>query len=283
MRSSACQVIMGSFKPRVAFSIAATFLLGHAITGFAQGALRITFDGPPAQPRGTAYGATYYYESGLVFTPETNSPGSQFTRNGGGISIMPDDGTAYLQPQTGVIFSFTNGLSFSLISVDLAAYSSVLPDISIDFVGYKADGSTVTNSFSGSGLDFQTYNFGPEFTNLTQVEIPGGNWSLDNLVVQPCPPALSVTMIDFLTYFPPGSDNLSFVPTPELSFPTISNQTYALEFSPDLSPGSWSILSGIDQNSEPASNMVGDGGQTELVDTNAITATRRFYRVRLLP
>ncbi|HEY2082863.1 MAG TPA: hypothetical protein VGI88_08760 [Verrucomicrobiae bacterium] len=274
---------MGSFKPRVAFSIAATFLLGHGIAGFAQGALHITFDEPPTQARGTGYEVTYYYEAGMVFTPETNTPGSQFIRIGGGISGMPEDGTAYLQEGTGLIFSFTNGLSFSLISVDLAGYSDVVPDLSIDFVGYKSDGSIVTNSFSGSGIDFETYNFGPEFTNLTRVEVFGDSWSLDNLVVQPCPPVLSVTMVDFLTYFPPGSDNVSLVPIPMLTFSTISNQTYALEFSPDLGPGSWSNLPGIDQNAEPASNMVGDGGQTQLIDTNAITITRRFYRVRLLP
>jgi hypothetical protein len=273
---------MRFFQARLVCSIAAALLFGNTIACFAQAPLQITFDGPPAQPRGTDYGTTYYYEAGMVFTPETNDPGSQFGRNGGGISFFPDNGTVYLQPGTGLIFSFANGLSFSLISVDLAAYSDVFSNLDIDFVGFKSDGTTVTNSFSGSGLAFQTYNFGPEFSNITRVQVFGESWSLDNLVIQPSP-VLSITMTDFLTYFPPGSDNLTFVSVPLLTFPTISNQSYALEFSPDLSPGSWNIVPGIAQNYDPPSRMVGDGGQSELVDTNAVAVPQRFYRVRVLP
>jgi hypothetical protein len=273
---------MRFFQARIVISTAAALLFGNAISGLAQAPFHLTFDGPPVQPRGTAYETTYYYESGVVFTPGANTPGSQFTRNGGGISCYPENGTAYLQPGTGLLFGFTNGLSFSLVSVDLAGYSDVVPELDIDFIGFKSDGSIVTNSFSGSGIDFQTYNFGPEFTHLTSVAILGGTWSLDNLVVQPDPPVLSITMTDILTYFPPGSDQLSLVPVPLLSFPTISNQTYALEFSPDLSANSWSNLPGISENAEPASNMTGDGGQTQLVDTNAVATPQRFYRVRAL-
>jgi hypothetical protein len=67
--------------------------------------------------------------------------------------------------------------------VDLAGYSSVLPDFAVDFVGYHPDGSTVTNTFLGSGIAFRTFGFGPEFSNLSRVEIPSISWSLDNLVV----------------------------------------------------------------------------------------------------
>ena len=35
--------------------------------------------------------------------------------------------------------------------------------------------------------DFETFHFGPEFSNLTRVEIPTFGWSLDNLVVVPEP------------------------------------------------------------------------------------------------
>jgi hypothetical protein len=30
-------------------------------------------------------------------------------------------------------------------------------------------------------VDFETFNFGPEFSSLTKVEIPDYGWSLDNL------------------------------------------------------------------------------------------------------
>lgn len=57
-------------------------------------------------------------------------------------------------------------------------------------IGYRADGSTVTTSFTTDGVidgpggarDFQTFRFGPEFTGLSRVEIPTYGWSLDNIV-----------------------------------------------------------------------------------------------------
>jgi len=269
---------MRDLNSRLIISIAAVFFFGHSVS-FGQAPFTITFDGPPTQPRGTAYNRTYYYESGVAFTPETDTPGDSFGRCGGGISGFPDNGTTYLQVGSSLEFSFTNGVSFSLESVDLAGYSDVLPEMDIQFVGYKSDGSTVTNSFSGSGLDFQTYNFGPEFTNVTRVEVFGNLWSLDNLVVQPGPPVLSITTFDLLIFSPP---DYVFTPIPLLSFTTISNATYALEFSPDLSPGSWTPLPGIDENSEPATNMIGNWGTIQLFDTNAVAVPQRFYRLRVV-
>jgi hypothetical protein len=32
-------------------------------------------------------------------------------------------------------------------------------------------------------VDFETFHFGPEFSNLSRVEIPTFGWSLDNLIV----------------------------------------------------------------------------------------------------
>jgi len=215
----------------------------------------------------------------VAFTPETDTPGESFGRCGGGISGFPDNGSVYLQQGTSLVFSFTNGVSFNLVSVDLAGYSDVSPELDIQFVGYQANGQTVTNSFSGSGLDFQTYNFGPEFANVTRVEVFGNGWSLDNLVVQPGLPVLSLTTFDLLIFSPP---DYVFTPIPLLSFTTISNATYALEFSPDLSPGSWAPLPGIDEVSEPASSMMGNGGEIQLFDTNAVAVPKRFYRLRVV-
>jgi hypothetical protein len=65
----------------------------------------------------------------------------------------------------------------------------------VQFVGYRLDGSVVATDFTtdgiidgtGPGSDFQTFFFGPEFSNLTRVEIPNAGWSLDNLFVTPVP------------------------------------------------------------------------------------------------
>ena len=162
---------------------------------YGQGTLQITFDGPPVQPPNTQVGVTNYFEGGMSFRPLAGVNG--LVRNGGGISFYPDDGSAYLQGllSNTLMFSFTNGLLFGLVSVDLAEYSTVLSGpTDVEFVGYHPDGSTVTTSFTTDGIidgtgplaDFQTFSFnGLGFTNLTRVEIPSSDWSLDNLVVSP--------------------------------------------------------------------------------------------------
>jgi hypothetical protein len=74
----------------------------------------------------------------------------------------------------------------------LTEYSTVVPDaVTVQFIGYYADGSAITTSFTTDGIidgtgplaDFQTFNFGSGWTGLTRVEVPGYGWSLDNLVV----------------------------------------------------------------------------------------------------
>jgi hypothetical protein len=82
-----------------------------------------------------------------------------------------------------LMFNFTNGSSFDMLSVDLAGYSSVVPDATIQFVGYRADGSTVMTNVDRHGIVFDTMYFGPGFSDLTRVEIPNSLWSLDNLTV----------------------------------------------------------------------------------------------------
>ncbi|MCO5053951.1 MAG: hypothetical protein M9920_16865 [Verrucomicrobiae bacterium] len=101
-------------------------------------------------------------------------------------------------------FSFTNGSSFNLVAVDLAEYSTVVPDaVTVPFYGYRADGSVVFTSFTTDGIidgtgplaDFQTFYFGAEFSNLLRVEIPTQNWTLDNLVISiPEPSSLALVL-----------------------------------------------------------------------------------------
>ena len=91
------------------------------------------------------------------------------------------------------MFSFTNGWIFDLLAVDLGEYSTVVPNaVTVQFIGYRLDGGTVTTSFTTDGIidgtgplaDFQTFQFDPkDWRNLIRVEIPTYGWSLDNLVV----------------------------------------------------------------------------------------------------
>ena len=161
----------------------------------AQGYLRtITFDGPPHVPPGTDIGVGYYYEDSMTFTPIQT--GGQFGRMGGGRDAFPQNGTAYL------ILAFGDTLAgyrtqlptpshFGLSSVDLAEFSTLYNfPATIQFFGYRADGSTVTTSFTTDGIidgtgplaDFQTFYFGQEFADIVRFEVPGNTYSLDNLV-----------------------------------------------------------------------------------------------------
>jgi hypothetical protein len=176
-------------------------MLFFSVSSLGQGTINITFDGPPPQPVGTSYGYSKYIEAGVSFTPiDPNAPFAQFGRRRGGGTpppYWPDNGTAYLQ--TGIAdsvkFSFLNNSFFGVSSVDLAGFSDVEPDFSVQFVGYRPDGSTVINDFSGNGLDFKTFYFGPEFTGLSRVEISTIGWSLDNLVVSIPEPSVSALLV----------------------------------------------------------------------------------------
>ena len=146
-----------------------------------QGTITITFDGPPVQPPASSYSITQYEESGMLFEPIP--PDMFISRTVSGVPLSPDNGTAYVQGGS-LMCLFVDGLLFNLISVDLAGYSTVVPDGTIRFVGYQSGGASVNTDFVLDGIVFQTVNFGPEFSNLTRVEISTEDaWSLDNLTV----------------------------------------------------------------------------------------------------
>ena len=181
-----------------------------------QGTFTVTFDGPPIQPRGTARLITNYYESGMVFTPiDPSDLGSAFGRRAGGSSLYPENGTTYLQGLQGSTLKFArlDGSVFGLASVDLAEYSTVFAyPATVHFVGYRADGTTVTTDFTTDGIidgtgplaDFQTFYFGPEFSGLARVEIPYPGWSLDNLVVSVPEPGTCALLLFGAGFFAAG-------------------------------------------------------------------------------
>jgi hypothetical protein len=183
---------------------AVTFLLCLCTVG-AQGTferLTVTFDGPPVQRPGTQYGVNYYHESSVWFTP-IPGVGDSFVRNGGEILGYPDDGTAYLQAGLGcsLRFGLDDGSSFDPVSVDLAEYSDIVRDpVTVHFVGYRQDGTVVTDDITTAGIFngiapvFQTFSFDPGFSDLVRVEIPTIAWSLDNLVVSIPEPGTSTLL-----------------------------------------------------------------------------------------
>jgi hypothetical protein len=200
---------------RTTMNITKTLTLGGVLVAFgasllalgrasAQGTIR--FDGPPIQPPGTSALVQSYSEMGVWFLPIPGTDG--FIRQGSNpAAYWPDNGTAHVVASLGdsLMFGLDSGSEFRLESVDLAEWSTAYPDpVSVRFVGYRADGSTVTTDLVTDGIidgtgptaDFQTLFFGPEFSGLVQVRIPNSVWSLDNLrlsVPEPGPWPLLLT------------------------------------------------------------------------------------------
>lgn len=128
-------------------------------------------------------------------------------------SNIPYNSSPYLlfirqvNPDDYVVFSLSNGFNFGLTSVQLADPASpscsLLP---IAFVGFKTDGSVVTNVFTtpGSGADhLATYQFGADFASrLVSVRIDAPRWAMDNLafgnVFVPEPNSLTLLWLGLL-------------------------------------------------------------------------------------
>ncbi|GIX50730.1 MAG: hypothetical protein KatS3mg132_924 [Limisphaera sp.] len=178
--------------------LASLLALALISPAFAQGTL--TFSG-----RMGLYG-TNYYEQGFWFrmvipTPGTGSPWHDSMGIAPAITTpanIPYNDTPYMlffrkySPDDYAQFSLTNGVPFGLLSVQLAdPISPSYTNLPISFVGYRASGVVVTNTFvtPGSGANrLVTYNFSPEFASgLLWVDIHADRWAMDNLVWVPEP------------------------------------------------------------------------------------------------
>ncbi len=175
-------------------------LLGTPGSAWGQGTIRITFDGGPSMPPGSAvHGGTLYSESGVGAI----ALGGGFTRRWSGDSVSPNNGTAHLQPagSSDLFFSY-GGTSwrFNAVSVDLALYSaSSLDPVTVQFVasGYTrtidiiaTTEFTITGAVDDRGRPlFQTFYFPPEFQGMYYLSVTptAPLWSLDNLVISPIP------------------------------------------------------------------------------------------------
>lgn len=176
----------------------------------------ILFDGPPEQPRSTAYAVPQYDEAGFLFKAfgpiPDGSPNYHVIRNGGGNALSPENGSAYLQLALSGTLEFfrPDGKLFNLSAVDLAEYSTFFArPQAVTFNGFRLDGSTVSVTFTTDGIidgtgplaDFQTFVFPAGFQQLQRVEIPSQPYSLDNLAltVIPEPSALILSLLGLLT------------------------------------------------------------------------------------
>jgi hypothetical protein len=150
----------------------------------------ISFDHYPIRP-GQGVLVTNCSEDGFTFTP-INS-GEQFSLSGGGRLAFPENGSAYiLQGAFTSLAATRNGSKvFGLHSVDLSEFSTLYDfPRTVQFVGYRSDGTVVTTDFTTDGLidgtgptpDFQAFHFDNRFSNLLRFEVPTDTYALDNLV-----------------------------------------------------------------------------------------------------
>jgi hypothetical protein len=120
---------------------------------------------------------------------------------------FPENDTAYLIAAFGdsLAVSSVSGERFGLVSVDLAEFSTLYAELrTVPFIGYRLDGSTVTNEFTTDGVidgtgplaDFETICFDSRFADVVRVEVPTYRWALDNMVFAQIPePATGVLVL----------------------------------------------------------------------------------------
>jgi hypothetical protein len=122
--------------------------------------------------------------------------------SGGGIPGYPDNGTGYMEvPDANMTFHLVSGTHFGLISFDGAEF--VGGPTTLEVIGHKVMGQTVTNYFSVNSMNFQTFSLDSSFLDVGQVDVINARWSLDNLIfsVVPEPTACALASIAALCWF----------------------------------------------------------------------------------
>jgi hypothetical protein len=172
----------------------------------ARSQLVITFDNPPLISGARAY--ANFYENDMWFrvqAPLGNPLYDVMRQMAPSLSLKPQNGTPHMEfaPSVSygnyVVFSLLSSNTFGLGSVDLA--DNISPSSinrSIEFNGYKLNGSVVTNIFTtpgGGATNFQTLNFSTDFnSDLVRVEMPISVWAMDNLVIVPEPSTVVIML-----------------------------------------------------------------------------------------
>jgi hypothetical protein len=162
--------------------------------------LTVTFD-PPSLPGGSR-SIQSYLEKGIEFTGTLDKP---FAHCDSGVTMRPDNGTAFLQVMrytTG--FRMKDGSLFNVLSVDLAEYSTAFAvPMEITLRGHRIDSSIVVETFTIDGVidgaghvnDFERFVFDNDFRNLKYVEINSATFSMDNLTVETVPEPGTILML----------------------------------------------------------------------------------------
>jgi hypothetical protein len=166
-----------------------------------QGTLTITFDSPPLPSPGNGLTSDTYLESGMEFKGIGLDGG--ILRITSGYWAWPDNGSTYLA-RSPIRFALISDELFNLHSMELAESSVTVGQVPVQFIGYRHDGSIVTNIFTTDGImdgtnplsDFETFHFGAEFSDLLRVEIPTTfSWALDNLVFSVVPEPSTLALV----------------------------------------------------------------------------------------
>lgn len=168
------------------FGAAATATTFFQVASVPNAIATVRFD-PPAIPGGSRSIAELF-EQGFAF-----SCGNRMGHTDSSVSPnRPQSGSAYLQFLIGsvpLIITHTRQTPFSLISADLAEYSTLFATPrEIVFQGWREDGTAVSQTFITDGIidgvgvleDFQTFAFAPEFAGLVRVEVWTDLYSLEN-------------------------------------------------------------------------------------------------------
>lgn len=172
----------------------------------------ITFDNPPLISGARSY--RNYYENGMWFrvqAPLGKPLYDDMYRMGIIVGSIPHNGTPHMEfaPSGSygnyVVFSLLSSNTFGLGSVDLADnFSPSSINRSIEFNGYKLNGSVVTNIFTtpgGGATNFQTFNFSTDFnSDLIRVEMPISVWAMDNLVIVPEPATTGLMVAGLMAF-----------------------------------------------------------------------------------
>jgi hypothetical protein len=123
-----------------------------------------------------------------------------------------------------------------------------------DSIALKSDGTVVAWGATYPPIDSGEADVPDGLTNVVAISAGAGH-------------SLAITIpLQITSIFLTSKSSL-------LRFHTFSGQQYSVEYSPDLSPGSWTALVG--------GNVSGNGQDAWVTDTNAAaSATARFYRVK---
>jgi hypothetical protein len=142
-----------------------------------------------------------------------------------------------------------------------------------------ADPFVSTNGVNGSGFNAALVDYGGLYTG------GDGNWTLIPNQAQDIPAyfvssrvSQHVAWINSVINFQLGPDmqigNIAPMDADiQISLATGSNRLYLIEGTSDLVTGTWTTVS---------SNVLGNGGIVAIIDTNATTQSKRFYRVKFL-